>query len=237
MSAFISAGAFVNLIGNNTPVAPAFSAGQQVGVFTGELLGADTIAAPGAPWIEATANLHAPQLRSFWLNSITGAEAMPTFNWGAVNRGWAIAVVCSGLDPTFTSGFTPLDRVSTQAQNIVGPGSSALPLVDGCMNFFFGTRNKTTTSNGTSYSKPSAFTSLIAQSALNGNVASFALSYWLQTIATTIAANQSMNGTIADGSAQSLQSSLFSIRPAIVAPNALMSWPKQTFVTETLIQI
>lgn len=217
MITFIGAGSVANAIGPVTPVAPAFSAGQQVIVFTGEFLGADTISAPGAPWVEITSPVQAPQLRAFGLDSTTGAETMPTFNWGATHRGWALAAVLSGVDPSFTSGFAAVDRVSTQAQNIVGPGSSRLPLVDGCFVALFGERNKTSTSNASSYSKPTGWTSLIGQLVLSGSSLSCAVSYLLQTAATTVAANQSMNGSVADGTNQSLQSSLFAIQPSIIS--------------------
>lgn len=219
-AAFIGAGSFVSVIGANQPVAPAFSAGQQVIVFTGEFLGADTIAAPGAPWVELSANSGAPGLRAFGLNSATGAEAMPSFTWSGTNRGWAVATIWSGLDTGFAAGFTADDRLSNQKQNIVGPGNAHTPTVDGCIVVLFGTRNKTSVSNGTSYSKPTGWTSLIAQIAAAGTQPSVAISYLLQGTATIVAANQSMNGSIAETTTQSLDSSLFAIKPAVIAPSS-----------------
>lgn len=223
MITFIGAGSVVSNIGANTPVAPSFSAGQQVIVFTTEFIGSDVLTAPGSPWVETSANGSAPQLRAFGLNSLTGAEAMPTFIWNAGGRGVAVATVWSGIDPLFTAGFSATDRFSTQAQNIVGPGVSRTPSVDNCVVILFGERNKTSASNTTSYTKPTGWTALMAQIANAGTGPSFAAAYLLQTTATLVAANQSMNGSIADGTAQSLQSSLFALKPAIITPTAVPS--------------
>lgn len=211
---FQSVGSVVALIAPVQATPPSFVVGQQVIVFTGEFLGADVIAAPGAPWIELSADNTAPQLRAFGMTSVTGAEPMPIFNWSGTNRGWTFASVWSGMDPGFASAFAPDDRNSNQKQNIVGPGASHLPSIAGSAIFLFGTRNKTSVSNGTIYSAPAAFTAMLQQLANGGTQPSIAAAYWLQGAITNVAANQSINGTVAETVTQSLQSSLFSVQPA-----------------------
>lgn len=209
----LSVGSVAAVVGPVQPTPPSFSIGQQVIVFTGEFIGSDILSAPGAPWIELTADASAPQCRAFGMTSVTGLEPMPIFNWGGHNE-LAFASVWSGMDPGFASGFAPVDRVSTQKQNIVGPGAPQTPSVPGCAIFLFGIRNKTATSNGTVYSAPSAFTAMLQQLANGGSQPSMGAAYWLQGATTTVAANQSINGTIAETANQSLQSTLFSVQPA-----------------------
>lgn len=216
--ALVNATPFVNAIGAVTPTPPTFAIGQQVIVWTGEFLGADTISAPGAPWVELDANNQAPQTRCFGMTSVTGAEAMPSFNWSATNRGWAKAASFSGLDSLFSAAFAAVDRVSTQAQNIVGPGVTRTPSANNSVVFFYGQRNKTTTSNATVYSPPTNFT-LLDSLVLTGTSPSVCIGYWIQTAATIIPANEVFSGTVADGSAQSLQSSLFAILQGTGTPS------------------
>lgn len=212
-------GAVARALGPVTPVAPAFSAGKGVIVFTGEHYGTDSITAPGVPWVELSANVNS-NLRAFAIISATGAEAMPTFNWGATNPGWAVAAVVDGLDPGLLAGFTPGDRQVNSTVSIFGPASSKTPSVNGCINFLFGAKNKTSASNTTVFTPPSGFTLGLSDIPSGGASAAVAIAYQIQTAATTLASGQTITGSVADAAVQTSAACLFSLQPLTSTPLA-----------------
>jgi hypothetical protein len=215
--AFVGAG--TPIFGFNTtitPVAPTDVAGTGLILVTAELAGSDTISTP-AGWTQLDASAGMGQCRSFGLIA-TGSDTMPSFTWG---NQWAFAIVLafSGLDSSFSAAFAAAGRQTNQTTNIAAPVVSRTPTQNGSLALFYGQRNKTSASDGTTYTAPSNFT-MGASGQHNGASVSFGISYWIQGTATTVAANLTMAGSASDSTAQPCQGIYLGILPAasIIVP-------------------
>lgn len=200
-----------------TAVAGSDTAGDGLLLFTGEFLGSDTIATP-AGWTLLSANVNTKQNACFALLA-TGSDSIPTISWGN-QFAWAVVIAIRGMDQLFNPGFNVVDRASTSTTIIVGQAVNRTPTADGSIVFAFGSKNKTATSNGTVFSPPTNFT-IAAQQAQGGVSPAFAIGYWIQTTATIVPSGGSgFSGSIADGTAQATQGSLFSIlaQPSGIPP-------------------
>lgn len=196
----------------NQPSPGAFSAGDVVLVLTGEFIGGDTITTPSG-FTKLSPGVNANQTSIFGLLSVTGAETMPTITWGN-QFSWAIVLVYSNA--TLTVDFSQ-DRVGTTTTNLVGPGTLHTPSIDGCVTILVASKNKTSTSNGTTTSAPTNFT-MVGQSAPSGFNSFVGICDWIQTTATTVPANVTMVGSIADSTNQSFQSIILALQPAPLPP-------------------
>lgn len=206
-----------------TPTAPTDVAGTGLILVTGELIGSDTISTPvgwtaldlvsGAP--------QAPQVRAFGLIA-TGSDTMPSISWG---NQWAFAVVLAfnGLDSGFAAAFSPAGRQTNQTNVIQGPAVSRTPSQNGALFLFYGQRDKTSTTDGTTYSAPTNFTMAGSGSAWQhaGTSVSVGISYWIQSTATAVGANQTMTGSLTEGTAQACQG----VYAGILAASSVIPYP------------
>lgn len=200
-----------------------------------------TLTGPGAPWVNDSPNGSALQLKLFRTVAV-GGDTIPSVGSG-VGYAAAIAFCVSGVDTSFTPVFTIAEKATTSNNTISSPSVTRTPGVNGAFCVILGKRDKTATSNGSVYGNPAGWFSILAAAGLanvdvpaGANVSDFALWYQIQTTATAISPNTGTAGSVADGAANNLQSNVMGYGPAVIAPSALLSWPKQTFVTETLIQ-
>jgi hypothetical protein len=203
-----------------TPAAPAsIATGDALLVFTWEFLGSQTVPTP-AGYSALDANINAKQVRCFGTPALgNGLDVMPSFTWGAGSIARAFACSFSGVDAALTADFAPGDRTSNTTSDIVGPASLRTPASPGSLVLLYGTKNKTSTSNATTFSAPGSFTNgILLQDIRSGSSTAFACAYWIQTAATTIAANTALSGSVADGSSQAMQGSLISLLAAALQP-------------------
>jgi hypothetical protein len=213
----VAYGAF-NIVFNaaNQPSPPAFLAGDCLLLITGEFIGSDLLTTP-AGWTLLSANSAVKQCGIYGLISATGSETMPSLSWGN-QFSWAIVAVYRGVDPTLTlQGFG--DRQVNATTNITGPAGTITPGTNGCLVVFAGNKNKTTTSNGVTFSAPANFT-MQAQQAANGTRSAVAICDWIQTTATIIPANTVMSGSVGDGTTQTTEGTIIVLGPATAPPPA-----------------
>lgn len=226
---------------SNSPAPAAggsFNPGDAILAWSWENPGTDTVTCTGAAAIDANNNYH--QVRLFAFISATGAEAMPTFSWPAGtsgNTGRAVVACYSGIDSGLAVGGTPQDRGANTTVNIVMPAVSRTPSVAGCLCLYYGIHKKTASTDGITYTPPSGtgFT-IPLQFNPAGNDASFVVGEWIQTTATTIASGDIFIGSATEPSSIQMGSAFVILAPAAVAPNALLTWPKQTFVNTPIYQ-
>lgn len=204
-----------------TPTAPSFAIGDCLLYLTAEFAGSDAIPTTPSGWtvLPSTTSAHGV----VWgLISLTGAESMPSVSWGAQTAMAAVGVY-SGVDAAMTQAFaSPTPRITTSTQNIAGPAVVRTPTDDNSLMIFFGTRNKLVASNGTVYSAPTNFT-MRNQGSLGGTNLSWGLCDWIQTTATAWTSGATMSGSIADGTAQHLESFLFGLlssTPVLAPPTS-----------------
>lgn len=204
---FISAGTPVYAFNSTvTPVAPTDVVGTGLILVTGELAGSDTISTPSG-WTALDLVSGSPQVaqvRAFGLTA-TGSDTMPSISWG---NQWAFAVVLAftGLDSGFAAAFSPAGRQSNQTNIIAGPSVSRIPSQNGALVLFYGQRNKTSTTDGTTYSAPTNFTMAPVNGGQHtGTSVSFGISYWIQSTAATVNANLAMTGSLTEGTVQTCQ--------------------------------
>ena len=224
--------------GNITPTLTGYSVGDLLLVGTAEGPGTDTIADP-AGWTRLSPNNRARQLVLFGKLAASTADTLPTVQWSSStsNHAWIIAMAYSGAPATLTGIVDASgDNESTNTQNIGGVFGTVTPAQSNDLVIRIGVKNKTSASNGTTFTPPANFTS-IAQQAPNSLAACGVWEEWIQTTATAVPSSASV-GSLADATAQAFESVVVClIGGAANSPSALLSWPKQTFVTETLIQV
>ena len=199
-----------------TPTAPTDVAGTGLILVTGELAGSDTISTPSG-WAALDLVSGSPQVaqvRAFGLTA-TGSDTMPTISWG---NQWAFAVVLAfnGLDPSFTAAFTPAGRQTNETNVIQGPAVNRTPSQNSALALFLGQRNKTSTTDGVTYTAPSNFT-MGVQGQHTGTSVSFGVTYWIQTTATTVVANLGMTGSASESAVQTTQGVYIGILAAAAA--------------------
>lgn len=188
----------------NQPSPPPFLPGDALLIFTGEFMGANTLTTP-AGWTRLDANAAAHQNAIFGLVSVTGTETMPSMSWGN-QFSYAIVGVYRGVDPSLTV-LGSNDRFTSTTTNLVGPTSAITVPQNGCLVVFLGNKNKTSASDGTTFTAPANF-SIAAQVAANGARSAICICDWIQTTATTVGANQTTAGSAADATTQSMQGTI-----------------------------
>lgn len=217
--ALVNVGAFVTGLNSTiTPVAGgAYLVGDALLYSTGECFGGDDIATPGG-WTLLSLNTLTTQMKVFGKVAASTSETIPGVNWSAANRSWAQLTIFRGVDPGFTSavaGGTNTERGANVTANITGPAGSITPNTSGALVWWSGARNKTTTTDSTVYTADAAFTmaTQLVQAG-SGTRPSVALQYVIQTTATAISANAAAAGSIAEGVAQAMRSTVVYLAPA-----------------------
>lgn len=197
-----------------TPSAPAYQAGDALVYVTWEFFGSGSLAPP-AGWQQLSNNSAITAVQIWGRIAQSTSDPIPSFNWGAANRGYGVINVFRGVDTGFTSVVAGTsERGSNQTEDIVGVAGARTPTQNGALCILAGARNKTATSNGTVYSKPTGWDGLLYSSIPTGTISSGAAAYWIQPTATTVVANTSMIGTIPDGTAQTMQTTMIFLAPA-----------------------
>lgn len=210
---FVSVGAVANALGAITPVAGSYQTGDLLIYATGERFGTDNISTP-VGWTLLSADNTVTAVKLFGKFAASTSETIPTVNWGASNRGFATVLAFRGVDTGFTTLATGGERSSNVTLDLVGPSSSRTPSADGCLIVFLGSRNKTSTTDGVTYSAPSGFT-MATQLSPNGTSFSMGVSYSIQSTATLIPANVAMTGSFpAEGASQTLRTTSIYLAPA-----------------------
>lgn len=217
----ISVGSFTSGLGAITPVAGTFAAGDMLAYITGEFIGSNTIATP-AGWSPIDANTNAQQTRVF-ARIATGSDTIPSVNWSASNRSWAVILAYRGVDSGLSNTGAPSDRQYNTTQNIIGPASSLTPSADNSLVLLIGQRNKSSTTDATTYSAPASF-SVAAQYVGSGNSQnSVAICEWIQTTATNIGANLNITGSVAETVTQTGQGMRITLAAASTSTGAQTS--------------
>lgn len=199
----------------NTAVAKPFVTGTGLVLVSGEYMGADATPSTPASWTKLSPGVNANQIAAWGFTSVTGSEAIPPITWGN-QTSWAIVLNWLGLMAMATAvdSAGTGDRVSTTTTNIVGPTSAKVPSQSGSLVLLVGQKDKLAASNTTTFTAPSGFT-MLAQQTLSGTSLAVCLAYQIQTAIATIPGNLSFVGSAADGSAQSMQGVLITLKPAI----------------------
>jgi hypothetical protein len=219
---YIGAGTVVRGISSTLTAVPfRDNAGDNHLLCTGEFLGSQILATPSG-WVLQSADNNAKQVKCFQFDSV-GSTTIPSITWGSGSIAWAVLLTFTGLAPAASALDAGNDRAAnTVSANIIGPAGTVTPAGDNELAILVGSKNKTSVSNGTSFTKPaSSWDGVAVQSAPNGSTAAMAIAYWIQTTATAIAANSAIQGSIAETSGQAQQGSLFFLKAAaaIVVPS------------------
>jgi len=212
---FISSGAIVDGLNTNiTPVVGgAYSIGDALIYSTGEQFGSGSQTAP-AGWTQLSPNSTVTAVTIWGRIATTTSETIPSVNWGAANRGWAHLTVFRGVDSAFTSTMTgTAERGSNTTADIVNSAGAHTPTQDGSLAFWAGGRNKTVTTDGTVYTPPANWT-IAVQNARNGTSYSAAIAYWIQATASSVPANAALTGSLTEGTAQAMRSTMIFLAPA-----------------------
>jgi len=215
---FIGAGTVVRGTSSTLTAVPfRDNAGDNQLLFTGEFLGSQILSTPGG-WVMQTDDNLAKQVKCYQFDS-TGSTTIPGITWGSGSIAWAVLLTFTGIASAASALDVNGDRAATTTStNIIGPASTLTPAGDNELAILVGTKNKTSVSNGTNFTRPSAsWDGIAVQSAPNGSTAAMAIAYWIQTTATAIGANTAIQGSIAETTAQSQQGSLFFLKAASVA--------------------
>jgi hypothetical protein len=214
---FVGASAVVRGIGATlTPVPFRDNLGDQHLLITGEFAGSQTLATP-AGWVLQSSDNNAPQEKCFQFDNTTGnnTTTIPGITWGTGSIADAYILTFTGLAPAASALDVHNDRVANSTSpNIIGPASVLTPSGPNELALFFGGKNKTSVSNGTTFTKPSSsWDACPVSDAPNGTAIACAAAYWIQTTATAIAANTAIQGTVAETAGQTIQGSLLFLKP------------------------
>lgn len=206
--AFVTTGAAAAI----TPVPPAYLAHDTLLYFTGCGIGSATIATPGG-WTLYSKNNLSKQIMCFGIADATGSDTIPSVTWSGGNS-WACIGVYRGmlLDSVLILDGN-LDKNGSNAKDIVGMVSSFGPAVDGEVVIQFGEKNKTATSNTTVFTAPASFLVAATNVPGGGSLPAVAICEWIQGTKTSVPA-ASIVGSVADGTAQTTQGSMFLLKPA-----------------------
>lgn len=199
-----------------TPVPGTYAIGDALIYITGEHQGTDNISTP-AGWNLLSANSVITTTQIYGRIAQSTSETIPSVNWGATNRGWALVSAFRGVDTSFTSLMSgSAERTANTTANIVGTSSARTPTSNGALCILAGCRNKLVDSNASVFSFPSGWDGMIAQLVQPGSVNSMsaAASYWIQPTATLVVANTSMIGSVPDGVTQAMAGTMIFLAPA-----------------------
>lgn len=209
----VSSGAFVNVFNANvTPVAGTYQTGDALIYSTGEFIGSDDITTP-AGWTLLSKNSVVKQVKVFGKIAASTSETIPSVFWSSTAFAWGQITAFRGVDSSFTSAGGQGERSFNSTIAIAGPSSSLTPNQANALGLFIGGRNKTTTTNGMTYSAPTNWT-IANQFASNGANNSAVVGYWIQTTATATAANMAYSASITEGTTQSGESTVLFLAPA-----------------------
>lgn len=186
------------------PTISGYLAGDALLLSTSEFYGNDTLTTPSG-WTKLSANAASPGLYIFGKIAASSSETIPTIAWGGTAISWAVIDVFRGVDPSFTTTASATDRTGTSVNNIAFTGASRTPTSAGLV-YAVGSKNKTSASNGTSFTSPAGFTSLGSQAQAGAGTAS-TRGYWIQSTPTTVAAFIIFTGSGSDASAQTYEGS------------------------------
>ena len=139
----------------NQPSPTSFVACDILFLFTGEFMGSDTLTTPSG-WTLLTPNSNVKQNAIYGLVSVTGSETMPSVSWGN-QFSYTIIGVYQGVDPTLTV-LASGDRFVSATTNITGPAGALTVSTAGCLVLFLGNHNKTSASDGVTFTAPSNWT-------------------------------------------------------------------------------
>lgn len=224
--------------GNMTPTMPTFSAGNLFLLQTGVnsiTLGAPTISG----WTKLTTNGTA-KCAALYGRIAVGGDTAPTFQWDASHQAYSRIVSFSG--DVYTDLTTIVALESERATNTTGKipvQSTTAPSQGNCLVIRGGHCNKTSTNNGATFGDwaidSGIYTKIGTELVQSGSALAASLWYEFQAFATATSTDTAgLTNADTNNNAQGFTIFLKS-QPA--APDALLSWPKQTFVTETIIQI
>lgn len=196
-------------------------------------------ATPNTPVGWTSINVQTGTSNSIWLyfRLLQLGDAIPAVTWATSQSGVAAcAAAFSGAPSTLTAIVDhESDAGINSTINLSSTGTSFVPTNNNCLLIYASVRGKTTASDATVFTMPTNFTQ-IAQYAHSGNSTAGAFAHWIQTTATS-SAGAGATGTVADATTQAARAFRIALIPGVIAPNALLGWAKQTFVTETLIQV
>jgi len=222
------------VIGFNTAIqaiAGSYAIGDVIVCVYAEHLGSDHISVPSG-WTDVGDPTNADQTRAFGIIADSNSVALPSIQFGS-DRAFCYAMAYRGI--TLTAAFAAAGRQTNTLQNISGPSSSKTASGPAVV-WFVGNRNKTTVTNGNSYSAPS-FTgsgfSVIQQHAPTGNVTSGVCCEWIQNTPFTIPANITANGAIAETTAQAQEGLLFGLLIAAIPGPTYTSDPTLSTLAAT----
>lgn len=212
---YVGAGAVVRAINASlTAVAPSYSAGNTLLLFAGEFFGSGLCSTP-AGWTLLSKDGNAKQIKCFGLDAL-GGDTIPALSWsGSFPDAWAVVIAISGCAPVASAVDVSNDRQSNSTSSIVGSSTTVTPTANNEMGWFFGARNKTSTSDGATFSAPAGYT-IAVQSTSAGARPALCVGYSIQTTATAFTFNSSYTGALADGATQTNQSCVVFLKPALV---------------------
>src|SRR6266704_1675792 len=168
MIAIGTIGTITSGTGDRTPSAGgSYAIGDALIYSTGQYQGSNVpTLTNGGSWTLLSANSSAKQVQIYAKIATSTSETIPTINWGATAAGFAHLTTLTGVDSSLTNLISAAERASTTTTNIVGSVSGRTPSQDNAILWVVGERNKTATSNGTTYSAPANWT--IAAQLTNG---------------------------------------------------------------------
>ncbi len=232
----VGVGAFHNVFNAaNAPTPPSYSAGNKLLFITGEYMGSNTIATPGG-WTLMSPNNLAKQLACYGLDAV-GGDTIPSVYWGSPSGPWTwtILLAYSGLASVATAFDVGSDRqVGNATSSIVGPAGLVTPSQNGSVVLFVGSKNKTSTSDSSTFTAPANFT-VIAQQTQSGSKTANVICEWIQTTASSIPANSVITGSVADSTNQTAESFIIVLKPAAATfapppPNLIETLYPTTYV-------
>lgn len=194
----VSTGTFATATGGGSlnPAVGAYQVGDLFLLSTGEFFGTHTLSAP-AGWVQLSVSASSPQTYIFGRIAQSLTESMPTITWGAATITWAVIDVFRGVDPGLIACFIPQRRQATFSDVIFMGATTLIPDQPGCLVFAAGSRNKTSTSDGNTFTAPANFTSLGSQAQAGSGTTSTRI-YWIQTSAQLIAQNLASTASIVE---------------------------------------
>jgi hypothetical protein len=168
-------------------------------------------------WTKLTPDTQSSHASQLYGRIAVGSDSMPTFNYG--NQFQFGQVFAFTGAPASISGIVhaSIDRQTTSNSDIKNPGALTITQ-NNCLIIFCGQRNKTATTDGIVYNmigtQGANFTIPTGgQFQTNGTNNSAALSYWIQTTATSLDTTADFNGSKVEGANQTELSDFVALLP------------------------
>lgn len=195
---------------------------------TGEFKGSDSLPAVPSGWTYLGDGTVAGL--TCWGHQVaTLTDTVPSVLWG---NAWQYAQIYTfrGLDPGFTLTFITASRAQTVTQNVASAAVTRTPNVNNSLILFLWQRNKTSSTNGVTWTAPNLNSNLDftlldqAGAASNGssNVA-WGAAYCIQPVATTMTpgALVATGSNPAESTGQSAESLIIGIAPGSIVATSL----------------